>query len=73
MVCHTGNMIFVKSDFVKKLNLNDKYLKYPELLYDDLWYSLDRELFFLKFIRRLLAFIKAKFLNKLKNLIKNKR
>ena len=46
LVCHTGNMIFVKSDFVKKLNLNDKYLKYPELLYDDLWYSLDRELFF---------------------------
>ena len=73
LVCHTGNMIFVKSDVVKKLNLNDKYLKYPELLYDDLWYSLEREIFILKFIRRLLAFIKVKILNKIKNLIKYKR
>lgn len=73
LVCHTGNMIFVKSNLVKELNLNDKYLKYPELLYDDLWFSLEREIFLLKFIRRLIAFIKVKFLNKIKNLITHKR
>jgi hypothetical protein len=33
LVCHTGNLIFVKNEFIKFLTINDRYLKYPELLF----------------------------------------
>lgn len=32
-VCHTGNLILVRNDLIDKLNLEDRYLKYPELLF----------------------------------------
>lgn len=38
-VCHTGNLILVRNDLIDKLNLEDRYLKYPELLFlfDSIW------------------------------------
>ena len=41
LVCHTGNLIFVRNDLIDKLNLEDRYLKYPELLFlfDSIWIS----------------------------------
>ena len=33
-------MIFVEEELVDMLNINPKYLNYPELLYDDTWYAL---------------------------------
>lgn len=34
LVCHTGNMIFVRNDYISKLRMPEKFLKYPELLFD---------------------------------------
>jgi len=34
LVCHTGNMIFVRKDLVGKIKLEDRFYKYPELLFD---------------------------------------
>jgi len=33
LVCHTGNLIFVKNELLKYLTLGTRYLKYPELLF----------------------------------------
>lgn len=33
LICHTGNLIFVRDDQVGRLNIEERYLKYPELLY----------------------------------------
>ena len=33
LVCHTGNLIFVKNELLKYLTLSERYLKYPELLF----------------------------------------
>jgi len=45
---------------MKSLNIESKYLKYPELLFDEKWFLLEKENFIFKFIRRLKAFIKYK-------------
>jgi hypothetical protein len=41
IVCHTGNLIFVRTDQIGKLNLEDRFIKYPELLFlfDFVWIS----------------------------------
>ena len=62
LCCHTGNMIFIKSELISMLNIDEKYLKFPELLYNDLWFSLDKKNGFLKFIRRLNTFFQVKIL-----------
>tara|TARA_B100000963_G_scaffold67973_1_gene56149 strand:+ start:2578 stop:3360 length:783 start_codon:yes stop_codon:yes gene_type:complete len=62
LCCHTGNMIFIKSELISMLNIDEKYLKFPELLYNDLWFSLDKQNGFLKFIRRLNTFFQVKIL-----------
>ncbi len=66
LVCHTGNMILIKDEFIENLNLDRKYIKYPELLYDELWFKLDKENFVLKYLRLIIAFIKAKLIKKIK-------
>lgn len=33
LVCHTGNLIFVRNDLVDKLNLPKKFTEFPELLF----------------------------------------
>ena len=35
LICHTGNMIFLKKEYINQINLKDKYITYPELLFDD--------------------------------------
>lgn len=37
LVSHTGNCIFLKKKYVKKINYDKKYIKYPELLFDKSW------------------------------------
>lgn len=40
-VCHTGNLIFVRNDLLTLLELEERYLDFPELLflYDSSWMS----------------------------------
>jgi hypothetical protein len=37
LVCHTGNLIFVKSNLVDKLKIPKRYIDYPELLFINSW------------------------------------
>lgn len=37
LVCHTGNMIFVRDDLVHMLGLPARVFLYPEVLFDDRW------------------------------------
>ncbi len=39
LVCHTGNLIFVRNDQVAKLNIEERYVNFPELLFlfDSIW------------------------------------
>lgn len=37
LVCHTGNMIFVRSDLTENLGLSDMEMQYPEVLFDYSW------------------------------------
>jgi hypothetical protein len=43
LVCHTGNCIYVRNDLVAKLDLDVRYIRYPELLFrfDSPWFSSD--------------------------------
>lgn len=34
LVCHTGNLIFVRNDLIELVNIPEKYLKFPELIFD---------------------------------------
>lgn len=40
LVCHTGNLIFVRKDLVASLEIDARFLKYPELLFlfDTEWF-----------------------------------
>jgi hypothetical protein len=37
LVCHTGNLIFVRDDLMAKLEFPERYIKYPELLFINGW------------------------------------
>ena len=37
LVCHTGNLIFVRNDLISKLNFPEKYINYPEKLFINHW------------------------------------
>lgn len=37
LVCHTGNLIFVRNDLVRKINIGSRYIEHPELLFLDDW------------------------------------
>ena len=39
LVCHTGNLIFVRNAEVSKLNLEARFLIYPDLLFSTDWIS----------------------------------
>lgn len=41
LVCHTGNCIYVRNDLVDRINLDARYIRYPELLFlfDSPWFS----------------------------------
>tara|TARA_Y100000589_G_C27064201_1_gene592625 strand:+ start:74 stop:856 length:783 start_codon:yes stop_codon:yes gene_type:complete len=65
LICHTGNMIFIREDLAEKINIDKKYFLYPELLFNHKWYLLEQENIFLKFIRKLNAFIFSKVFRKI--------
>lgn len=33
LVCHTGNLVFVRDDLVERLGIDQRYIDYPELLF----------------------------------------
>ena len=37
LVCHTGNLIFIRNDLLSLINIQDRFLKYPELLFITDW------------------------------------
>lgn len=37
LVCHTGNMIFVRNDLISKLDISESIINYPEKLFIDSW------------------------------------
>lgn len=58
-------MKFINSNYIDKLGVQEKLLKYPRLLYDDLWYSLEKQNYIIKLSRRVLAFIREKVIRKI--------
>jgi len=57
LVCHTGNMIFVRNDIISKLNLDESIIKYPERLFRDDWISLKKQSFLSKIKTKLKKFV----------------
>nr|WP_075486794.1 hypothetical protein [Prochlorococcus marinus] len=57
LVCHTGNMIFVRNDIVSKLDLDEATIKYPERLFRDNWINLKEQNFLSKIKRKIKKFI----------------
>lgn len=43
LVCHTGNMIFVRNDLLPQLDIDAIYFEYPELLFCPTWYFSEAE------------------------------
>ena len=37
LVCHTGNLIFIRDDLLNSLSIADRFIKYPELLFLNDW------------------------------------
>ena len=72
LVCHTGNMIFIREDLIDEIGLEEKYINFPEILYDDLWYSLEKQHTLFKIFRKLNAFLKVKIIGKLKKYLLKK-
>ena len=66
LVCHAGNMIFVRKEFSQLLKIDQKFLRYPELLYNDKWYSISKNKYN-KLLRRIFAFFNVKVINKIKS------
>jgi hypothetical protein len=33
LICHTGNMIFIRKDLLSHLNIQERFIQYPELLF----------------------------------------
>lgn len=38
LVCHTGNMVFVRDDLLSEVGLDPAFLTHPELLFEPSWY-----------------------------------
>lgn len=68
LVCHTGNLIFIRNDLIDKIKIPKVYTEYPELLFDTAWINdFSDRAFVLKFIiKMLIPSILMKFLRKLK-------
>lgn len=64
LVCHTGNMIFVKNDLMAKIGLPKRYIEFPELLFIDKWQSSGSTF---KFNSKILNQLFLKFFDFLKN------
>jgi hypothetical protein len=55
LVCHTGNMIFVRDDLLPRLHLPSEDIEQPELLFDDVWTYRDKLIHFRRKLRNLTA------------------
>ena len=53
LVCHTGNMIFVRNDMLSKLALDEETIKYPERLFSDKWINCREQSFLTKLTRKI--------------------
>jgi len=42
IVCHTGNLILVRNDLITKINIEKKYLDFPELLFNPSWLVINK-------------------------------
>jgi hypothetical protein len=42
LVCHTGNMIFVRNDLIPKVRIDRIYFDFPELLFDTSWLKITK-------------------------------
>ena len=58
-------MIFVRKELFNHLNINPKFIKYPELLYNDTWLSIEKNKY-TKLVRRIFAFLIVKIINRIK-------
>lgn len=36
-ICHTGNLFFIANEYIDLLNISEKFIKEPNLLFDDSW------------------------------------
>ncbi len=45
LVCHTGNCIFLKREFFKKIKFKKQYIKNPKLLFDYSWLKKKENIF----------------------------
>ncbi|MDC3019580.1 hypothetical protein OAZ97_00685 [Prochlorococcus sp. AH-736-E15] len=52
LVCHTGNMIFVRNDMLSKLALDKEAIKHPERLFSDKWINCREKSFLTKLTRK---------------------
>lgn len=66
LVCHTGNCIFVKKKYIKKIRFKEMYIKNPELLFNRSWLG-KKELFIKKILKKI---IPKSFLDKLRRVKK---
>ena len=68
LICHTGNCIFIRNDLINKLNIDEKYLNFPELLFDKSWlYKKESRLKIL--IKKILPNFLISYLKKIKRLL----
>ena len=58
LLCHVGNMIFIDKKYISKINLNEKFIKNQNLLYNPFHKNLN---FFLKFFERIINFFLKNF------------
>ena len=66
LVCHTGNCIFIKKKYTKKIKIPKKFIYNQDLLFDWSWY-IKKENFLKKFLKKVLPNIYIEKLKVLKN------
>ena len=60
LVCHTGNMIFVRNEYLASIALPSRFINDPSLLFNWYWYSLERQPTLVKIYRRYRALVVRK-------------
>jgi hypothetical protein len=50
LISHIGNCIFVKNNFLKKINFNRKFIEDSTLLYNDYWINVNKFLYYFEYI-----------------------
>ena len=64
-------MIFVRRDCLELININEKYILYPELLFNYKWFSIEKKGFIFNLLLKIRAFLREKIILRLKKIIKN--